>query len=314
MKKAIKSILRVLLTVAVIGGLVFAFREPLQNRWSQLQIQYLPCSQPIAYSLGIFDKKFGISEKDFLSAISVAEQVWEKPIAKDLFVYADSGALKINLIYDIRQEATVKLQKLGLTVKDDKASYNAVKVKYESLKTAYAKDKTALTAKIAEFEVMKNKYEAEVKTWNGRGGANQEAYARLEDDRLALNTAVDEINQMQDALNMKIDNLNALAVVLNRLATALNITADKYNQIGDQLGGEFEEGTYQSGPDGQQIDIYQFDNRAKLIRVLAHELGHALGLDHVEDPKAIMYRLNNGINEKLTDADLAILKTHCQIK
>jgi predicted Zn-dependent protease len=48
--------------------------------------------------------------------------------------------------------------------------------------------------------------------------------------------------------------------------------------------------------------------------VLAHELGHALGLDHNEDSKAIMYRLNNGINEKLTNTDLVALKALCGIK
>jgi predicted Zn-dependent protease len=314
MKKAFKIILNLIINLAILGGLVFVFRTPLQNLRNRFQAQYFPCSQPIAYSLGAFDKKFGISEKDFLSAIDAAEQVWEKPIGKDLFEYGANGPLKINLIYDIRQEATHKLQALDLSVSDDKASYNSIKTKYNTLRAQYLVGKTALDAKIAAFEIMKNKYEAEVRTWNARGGANKEAYARLEADRLALNAAASDINQMQDALNAKIENINAMVVVLNRLATSLNITADTYNQIGDQLGGEFAEGTYQSGPEGERIDIYQFDNRAKLIRVLAHELGHALGLDHAEDQKAIMYRLNNGVNDKLTESDLALVKTHCQIK
>lgn len=314
MKKVLKIILNFILILAIVGGFVFVGRESLQNLWKQWQSQYYPCSQPIRYTLGTFDKKFGLSEADFLSAVVVAEQVWEKPVGKDLFAFADGGPLKINLIYDIRQEATVKLQNLDLSVRDDKASYNAIKAKYQALQAQYLKDKAMIDAKIAAFEIMQHKYEAEVKSWNARGGASKEAYARLEADRVALNAAMADIQQAQDALNVKVDNLNAMVVVLNRLATSLNITADTYNQIGGQLGGEFEEGTYQSGPEGERIDIYQFDNRAKLIRVLAHELGHALGLEHVEDAKAIMYRLNNGINEKLTESDLASVKTHCQIK
>lgn len=90
------------------------------------------------------------------------------------------------------------------------------------------------------------------------------------------------------------------------------------NSIGQSRGEEFTEGEYKSeyksGVYEQEIDIYEFSTKAKLRRVLAHELGHALGLDHVEDPKAIMYRLNQGTNDTLTKDDLAELKTYCNIK
>jgi predicted Zn-dependent protease len=88
----------------------------------------------------------------------------------------------------------------------------------------------------------------------------------------------------------------------------------KFNTIGEELGGEFEEGTYREDASGRQIDIYQFDTKGKLARVLAHEFGHALGLAHLENPKAVMYRLNNGVNEKLVADDILALKKHCGIE
>ena len=73
-----------------------------------------PCEQSIMYTIGTFDGRFGLSRQTFLSVIKEAETIWEKPVGKDLFAYADDGSLKINLIYDYRQQATSKLKSLGI--------------------------------------------------------------------------------------------------------------------------------------------------------------------------------------------------------
>ena len=74
-----------------------------------------------------------------------------------------------------------------------------------------------------------------------------------------------------------------------------------------------EEGVYFFEDGKKEIDIYEFSSREKLIRVLAHEFGHALGLEHLDNPKAIMYYLNEGTNEKLTTDDLTALKQKCRL-
>lgn len=302
----------IFLCAVVIFGLMY--QDVIKNVWTQSMTHYFPCKRPITYSIATFDQRFGLSEEDFLSALWDAEDVWEKTINKDLFKHTDDGSLKINLIYDIRQESTQQLKQMGVVVENNKASYDSLKSKYDALISEYNQDKKVFETRLSAFETRKAKYEAEVTAVNKKGGANKQTYDRLNTEKNYLAGEIIVINQLQAELNQKIVNINTLTKTLNELATTLNLNVKKFNNIGGSLGREFEEGTYTRDINGQRIDIYQFESRSKLVRVLAHELGHALGLEHIEgDTKAIMYRLNNGVNEKPTASDILELKALCGI-
>ncbi len=300
-----------------LGAVVFAgylYQDTLQNIWTQSYQRYFPCRSPISYSVGSFDTRFNVSREDFLNSLRDAEAIWEKSIGKDLFKNTTDGSLKVNLIYDERQESTLQLKQMGIEVEKTRSSYDALKAKYDSMFALYNQTKKTFETKLANFEARKKAYEAEVASVNNKGGANKQTYERLNSEKNYLNSEIDSINKMQETINLQIEGLNLLTKTLNNLASDLNLNVKQYNSVGKTLGGEFEEGSYSSDSSGQRIDIYQFENRTKLVRVLAHELGHALGLDHIEDPKAIMYRLNNGINEKATVSDIAQLKKLCGVK
>jgi hypothetical protein len=312
--KTFYKIITAIFSAVLIIGLVFYFEDDLQLVQKNLTKIINPCDKPLVYSIGEFDPKFGLSQEDFLKAIEQAAEIWQEPVNKKLFSYAESGALKINLIYDSRQEATDKLKKLGLNINNDQATYDSLKNEYDASDKIYQTQKNELDNIIKYYDEQKANYEEEVKAANKRGGASPEEYAILEQERKALNNLVESIKTKQTALNKTADDINAIASVINRLIRELNLTVDDYNSIGASASGEFQEGQYIRDATGERINIYQFDNQKLLIRVLAHEFGHALGIDHLDNPKAVMYRLNESGNEKITADDIAALKAVCQIE
>lgn len=319
MRKIGQKILPIFIALAMLAAGVFYFQKPLYQDWKFASLYWSkyfvpPCQKPIDYSLGAMDKKFNISQADLLAALKQASEIWSSAAGKQLFAYSATGELKINLIYDYRQATTDKLKTLGIAIGNDQSSYDALKIKYDALYKQYNQQKAALQSLTNSFNQQQNALNDEIKSWNDRGGAPPAEYKKLNQERAAINSLVSQINTQTASVNALADDLNAEATALNKLISELNLDAKTYNGVGTQLGKEFIEGNYTQDINGTAINIYEFNTRQRLIRLLAHEMGHALGLPHSSNPIDIMYELNSGDSTKLSANDVVALKKECQLK
>jgi len=235
-----------------------------------------PCVETIHYSIGAVDARFGISNSALIADAEVAAKIWNKAAGKAVLAYDPKAELKINLIYDER-EANAKLGSQITRLQESSDSARAT-----------------LDARQAEYTSELNAYNKSVQAINARGGANKSEAATLNRERVALNNLANSIRNDVASYNASVVSLNALVAEFNKSA-----------------GRTFEQGQYVRDAQGERINIFEFIGATQLERVLAHEFGHAIGLDHNTDPKAIMFAKNESGSLIPTSADMSALKAIC---
>jgi hypothetical protein len=272
-----------------------------------------PCTEPIRYSLGAVDAQFGLSEAEFAADIARAEAIWEKAIGRDLFVYDPEGKLSVSLTYDIRQKLTDKERLLSAGIDEKKETADSIRQQYSALRADYQAKAEAYARAVESYNARQRAYNERVEFWNSKGGAPPTEYQKLNDERAALENERAALEEERVALSALVERVNAFIDRYNLLVARITSDINEINNDG-LAGTQFEEGLYSRDASGERITVYQYEDKIDLIRVLAHEFGHALGLDHNGNAVSIMNPVNQSDTLTLSPEDLRDLKARCGIE
>jgi len=254
-----------------------------------------PCEQPLGWHIGQLDPHFDITAEQLESEVRQAAALWNDAAGRTVLTRDEQNGFPVNLIHDHRHQRAMEVTRLQEQVQRLEAELERRQHNLEADRTRQHQRREAYQRELARYQADLRRHNQAVEAANrNRPDADTVARIRqqankLEQRQQELAHQQQELQRHQQALQQHIDTYNDLVERFNarsrelagasRLASAdsgeyrADITRDhRGNMVSIQ----------------REIDVYFFFDRQDLRWTLTHELGHALGIGHVEHPDAVM--------------------------
>ncbi|USA46540.1 matrixin family metalloprotease [Acinetobacter sp. C26M] len=262
-----------------------------------------PLDTRLRYRIAEVDPRFKLSIEQVQAISQQATQIWKDGTGQDYFVYDPNAQLAIHLIYDERQMESEQRREHLSQLKSNQQHWVEKKQQLDQIEQEILRSKQLLDSKQQQLNQQIQRYNLEQQN----AQRHPSSFANLEyfqQQQHALSQNVQLLQQEIDQYNQRIIQLNQQVDELNSLDQQLNASVSQYKQ-------RFKPHLFHKGLfNGKQILIYEFESPDDLRLTIAHELGHALSLEHSDDPQALMYpimRDQNTTHFRLTQADLSLL-------
>ena len=312
----ILRVISYLLNVLIAGAfavLVIDARLPAEQKWWRST----PCTQPLTWRIGEMDERFGLSKEELKRFTHAAGKLWSDATegGRPLFEYDPDGDVAIHLIYDERQQMIEGEMGLAGQINEERQRYDRLHAEYLQLADHYE-------GALSDYQTLRKSYEEKlavhnrrVDEWNAGEGGPQEMADEL------VNSAR-ELEQMKQALQEHQGEVNQAGAAVQSHQFQLEEIFEKKDQLISQYNRQFagehrlSQGEYVNREGEQRINIYHYLTLNHLLRVLAHEMGHALGLGHVESRESVMHPVadsRTGHEVRLSAEDLSAIQARCRM-